>query len=301
MLFVIILLITFDPQDFSLLGMIAMFGFVKESLVMGMIISVLMSMILKSSRKIWIDETKFFLKTVDPPSYYFGNDYNYSVEEKVWVVGSSTYTKEAVRKMESHPVIGGKLYPHRTPLPADCHPEISTSELLDDKMTKIYQMLVGLMQWASVIGRLDICFAVSPLSRFSTNPRQDHLTLALHVMGYMKKYPNRRIVIDSNPMTIDDELRNRNFDPDFLDDYKDPEEDLDPNLPEPFGRELEITMFFDADHAHDIATRRSITGLIAFVGSTPVMWSSRRQGCIASSIYCAKFIAMRDAVEEIFF
>ena len=58
-------------------------------------------------------------------------------------------------------------------------------------------------------------------------------------------------------------------------------------------------MFFDADHAHGIATRRSITGLMAFVGSTPVMWSSRRQGCIASSTYCAEFIAMRNAVKEI--
>ena len=176
----------------------------------------------------------FFLKTIGPPSYYFGNDYNYYEEEKSWVVCSSTYWKEAVRKVESRPAIGGTLYPHRTPLSTDCLSEITTSELLDDKMTKIYQMLIGLMQSASVIGRLDICYAISSLSRFSANPRQDHLTLALHVMGYMKKYPNRRIVIDSNPMTIDDELRRGNFDPDLLDDYKDSEKDLNPNLPEPF-------------------------------------------------------------------
>ena len=151
----------------------------------------------------------------------------------------------------------------------------------------------------SLIGRLDICFAVSSLSKFSANPRQDHLTLALHVMSYMKKYPNRRIVIDINLMKIDDELRKGNLDLDFLDDYKDSEDNLDPNFLEPFGRELETTMFFDADHAHDIATRRLITGLITFVGSVSVMWSSRRQVCIASSTYCAEFIAMRNAVEEI--
>jgi len=45
-------------------------------------------------------------------------------------------------------------------------------------------------------------------------------------------------------------------------------------------------------------TRRSISGLIVFVGSTPVLWISRRQGCIATSTYCAEFIAMRTAVEE---
>ena len=114
-----------------------------------------------------IIEVKSFLKTIGPASYYLRNEYNFSEEEKAWVVGSSTYTKESVKKVESHPVIGGKLYPHRTLFPADCHPEISTSGLLDDKMTNIYQMLIGLIQWASVIGRLDIRFSLSSLSSFS--------------------------------------------------------------------------------------------------------------------------------------
>ena len=53
------------------------------------------------------------------------------------------------------------------------------------------------------------------------------------------------------------------------------------------------------NHGHDIGARRSITGLIGFVGSTPVIWSSRRQVCIPSSTYCAAFIAMRNVVEKI--
>ena len=86
-------------------------------------------------------------------------------------------------------------------------------------------------------------------------------------------------------MTIYDELRNGNFNPDFLDDYKDAEEDLDPNISEIFGRQLKTTMFFDEDHAYDISTRFSITGLLDFVGSTLVMWIfvnlSRRVHCNA--------------------
>ena len=38
--------------------------------------------------------------------------------------------------------------------------------------------------------------------------------------------------------------------------------------------------------------------MLLFVGSTPVSWSSCRQKCIATSTYCAEFIAMRSAVEE---
>ena len=55
----------------------------------------------------------------------------------------------------------------------------------------------------------------------------------------------------------------------------------------------------DSDHAHDKVTRRSITGLLILVGSTPVYFSSKRQGAIATSTYGAEFCAMKTAVEEV--
>jgi len=75
-------------------------------------------------------------------------------------------------------------------------------------------------------------------------------------------------------------------------------EEIDSSLPTPFGDAPQTSIFCDADHAHDHATRRSITGMILFVGSTPVHWISKRQGCIATSTYCAEFVAMRSVVEE---
>ena len=97
---------------------------------------------------------------------------------------------------------------------------------------------------------------------------------------------------------LGDDLMKHTFHPDFLEDYPGASEDIDSSLPEAFGEELLTSLFFDADWAHDIATRRSITGLIAMVGSTPLTWQSKQQGCIATSTYCAEFIAMRSAVEE---
>ena len=144
-------------------------------------------------------------------------------------------------------------------------------------------MLIGMAQWAVTIGRLDIAFAVSSLSR---------------VRKYLKKNPNRRHVLDSRPLLIDSDLRKTSFHPDFLKDYPDAHEDIASDFPKAYGRELETAVFFDADHAHDHVTRRSISGLIVFVGSTPVLWHSKRQGCIATSTYCAEFISMRSAVEE---
>ena len=45
-------------------------------------------------------------------------------------------------------------------------------------------------------------------------------------------------------------------------------------------------------------TRRSITGILGYVGHTPVLWISRRQGAIATSTYSAEFMALRTATEE---
>jgi hypothetical protein len=104
--------------------------------------------------------------------------------------------------------------------------------------------------------------------------------------------------LGSHPLIIEEELRQKFFHPDFLEDYDGAKEEIGDGLPEAFGQELETSsVFFDADHAHDHQTQRSITGIIVFVGSTPVLWPSKRQGCIATLTYTAEFVAiMRSAI-----
>ena len=85
--------------------------------------------------------------------------------------------------------------------------------------------------------------------------------------------------------------------PDFLQDYPDAKEEIDPGFIPPYGQILETTIIVDSDHAHDHKTRRSLTGLIVFVGSTPVYWISKRQSTVASSTYAAEFSALRTATE----
>ena len=250
--------------------------------------------------KRWINAIAnvFLLKSSGPPDYYLGNDYGWTPTDSKWVVGCATYIKECVRKLEEDDLIDGNLIPQNTPMPDDCHPELDNSQLLDPTGIRKYQMLIGMAQWANQIGRLDICFAVSSLSRFSTCPREGHLQLAVRLFGYLKKYANRRIVVNSEPFEFDDDFRKNSFHPDFLEDYPDAHEEIDSEHPTARGKELHVCIFFDADHAHDQKTRRSITGMIVFVGQTPVQWTSKRQGCIATSTYCAEFVAMRSAVEE---
>ena len=132
--------------------------------------------------------------------------------------------------MESSPELGGRLFPHKVPLPPEYHLELDSSPLLNEKQIRLYQMLIGTIQWACVVGCLDVCFAVSSLSRFIANPRENYSKLALHVMGYLKKHPNHRIMINSSPLNVDPRLKQNCVHPNFYDDYPDTEEDIPDGL-----------------------------------------------------------------------
>ena len=184
----------------------------------------------------------FLLKSIGPPSYYLGNDYNFWSEENAWVLSCATYINECIRRLEADSELGvlnGTLYKHHTPMLEGCHPELDESSLLPDVGIRKFQMLIGMAQWACTIGRLDISFAVSLLSRFSSAPPEYHLELAIYLFGYLKKHPNRWIVLDLQPLLIDDELRTDSFHPDFLKDYPDAHEEISADVPTAYGRELD--------------------------------------------------------------
>ena len=83
----------------------------------------------------------------------------------------------------------------------------------------------------------------------------------------------------------------------YLEDYSDTVEEWDKSFPQPFGLVMKATFIVDSDHAHDQKTRRSLTGIFGFVGSTLVLWKSKRQGVVASSAYSAEFTALHSATD----
>ena len=247
----------------------------------------------------WIERIAgaFLIKEHGPRNYYLGNDYTFHDGEDMWTYGCQTYAKEAVAKVER---IFGCLPKETTPLPVkDCHPEMDTSPLLGLDDHRKFQMLLGMLQWLVTIGCPDLCTLVSSLNRFGTCPREGHLELAICAFGYIKQTPNKQIAIDWRPMRYSrDDPSFETLIPDFLKDYPDATEEMDANFPLVFGPIMETAILVDSDHAHDKKTRKSLTGLLAFVGSTPVLWMSKRQGSIASSTYAAEFSALRTATEE---
>lgn len=122
------------------------------------------------------------------------------------------------------------------------------------------------------------------------------------VFGYLKKYPNRRIRVESSDPDFigEEETLHKDMTMELAASYPDAMEEMDPNLPKALVPEMCITAFLvDSDHAHDKVTRRSITGLFIFVGRTPIFWMSKCQGAIEASTYGAEFNAMKTAVEEV--
>ena len=197
--------------------------------------------------------------------------------------------------------IFGDLPKKDMPMSAGDHPEMDVSSPLDDESHRKYQMLIGMLNWIVCLGRVDIAFATSSLSRFTACPRKGHLERVLRIFGYLKRYKNRRIVVDSrDPILVGGaDAIEVDYTEVFREQYPDAVEEIDRNIPKPLIEELEITAFVDADHTHDKITRRSITGLLIFVGITPVFFMSKRQGAIETSTYGAEFCAMRTAVEEV--
>ncbi len=84
----------------------------------------------------------------------------------------------------------------------------------------------------------------------------------------------------------------------FLEQYIYASEEIDKRFPRPLGKESNVSVFFHSDHAHDKTTGRSISGVIVMVGSTTIIWRSKKQGAVQTSTYGAEFNAMRLATEE---
>ena len=105
------------------------------------------------------------------------------------------------------------------------------------------------------------------------------------------------MISPNSPRISEDPNQKKESFEDFGHQYKYFKEEKDPQFPTEKVKELDITIFCDADHAHDLVTGRSVTGIIAFVGSTPVYWKSTRQTSVQTSTFGSEFTAPKKAVE----
>ena len=87
--------------------------------------------------------------------------------------------------------------------------------------------------------------------------------------------------------------------PDWSDFYKPEPEACPEDMPKPRGKAVQMTCFVDSDHAGDLVTRRSRTGVLVFIGKAPIVFYSKKQGSIETSSFGSELSAMKTAVEII--
>lgn len=243
----------------------------------------------------------FSVKEITEPNKYLGA--NVKFVEGRFQFSSEDYLKEILSQLRGEgniPNLDEKrpdgIRKFKTPMATNDHPEMDGTDYLNEREHRIYQRLMGILQWLVSLGRFDICYTVSSLSRFNSAPRMGHMNRAIRVFGYLEQTPKKSIVINCDELTNLPAM-DANLHADMMKKYPDAVEERSNREPETLGRALNLTVYADADHAHDQVTRKSITGIIVFIGSTPIIAKSTRQGSVESSTYSAEFNSARAATE----
>ena len=253
------------------------------------------------------DHFKLKNDKVATPSDFLGAQLEYrKIPESIdlhthaWAFHSKKYVESSIKNVEMNAKERGLSLPKKapTPLSHNYKPETDTSPELNDKDTQWYQEMIGILRWAIELGRIDINFEVGIMASHTAMPRKGHLEEVLHIFAYLKKEPNKWILMDpAYPPPF--EGTETPVESDWSELYPDAEEPIPTDMPKPRGKHVVITCFVDADHASNRVTRRSHTGMIILVNMAPIIWYSKRQNTVESSSFGSEFIAMRIAVDQL--
>jgi len=209
---------------------------------------------------------------------------------EAWSLSPSKYIQEAVRATEQR--MKGLGFPKKVhgPWPSNYNAEMDTTSELDARMANDYQSLISILHWIVELGRVDVIAEVLTLASFLAAPREGHLEAVVHIYSYMKLKHNSRLVFDP---TYPEHLRDAFQSHDWEHFYGEVEEAIPPNAPLPQGKEMDLTMYVDSDHAGDKRSRRLRTGYFILMNSALVAWLSKKQPTVKTSVFGAEFVAMK--------
>jgi hypothetical protein len=147
------------------------------------------------------------------------------------------------------------------------------------------------IRWASNLDALTSLWRSNNYHNMKALPRQGHLDTAYHIFAYLKKHEHGAcIVFDPKEPQVD--LHAFNTDADWSDFYGKVMEELPPHIPETKGKPVMTSCFVDANHAGNVVTRCSHTGILLYVNNAPVQWYSKQQNTVESSGFWREFVAL---------
>ena len=141
------------------------------------------------------------LKGVGEPEYYLGGNVNplddtWKPENVSLALSARTYIKNVVERFECLFTTDLRLY--KTQMSDEYHPETDDTPLLDARGGSLYRSLLAVPTGPSHLAVFDIQYATQTLSQYSMAPREGHLHAMKRVLGYLKKFPKGKIMVDSS-------------------------------------------------------------------------------------------------------
>jgi hypothetical protein len=237
----------------------------------------------------------FKLKGVGVPSYHLGGDF-FRDPDGTLAWGASSYVKKMLINYEV--MFGEKPKEYAAPMCERDHPELDSTEELDDIGIKQYQSLIGALQWLVTLGRFDIQLAVTAMSSYRAIPRQGHLDRLKRIYGYIKRNPDGAIRFRVKIPDHESQGEPMHFDWSSTV-YGNSKEELPPDMPIPKGKCMRMTTYQDANLYHDMVTGRAVSGIIHLVNQTPVFWFCKKQKTVETATYGSEFMVARHSAEQI--
>ena len=241
---------------------------------------------------------------IEPPEMYLGAKLQLKNinAHTAWTISSTDYVKAAVQTVRdsvNKDNCPWKL-PSKAPTPtvSSFIPELDGTPELNPDDHRLYQEMIGMLRWATELGRVDILHEVSLLSQYQASPRQGHMEQVLHIFGYLDKHPKLTLYMDPEEPSLDYKIFTTDAS-EFKEYYRGAQEEMPHRMPRPRGMAVRTTAFVDSSHGANKVTRRSHSGHILFVNKAPVKWLSRRQQTVETSAFSSEFIALRQCIEDI--
>ena len=160
---------------------------------------------------------------------------------------------------------------YRSPLQKGDHPELDTAPFLDKKRNEIYQSSIGCGQWNLSIGRFNTQSAFMLISKYRTTPREGHLERVQWIYGYLCKYRHYkiRLQVDKPDYSNVPEIPDHDWEYSV---YRKHEQDIAENKPEPLGKRIVLTHYYNTNLMYDILSGKTVIGVCNFYNKTPVDW-----------------------------
>lgn len=213
---------------------------------------------LLSDVKSWLSD-QFQMKDLGDAAYILGIKVYRDRKRKMLSLSQASYIDTVITRFSMQTAKKG-LLPFRHGVPLSKGQSPMTAKEIEEMRQVPYASAVGSLMYAMLCTRPDICYAVGIVARYQSNPGQAHWTAVKHILKYLKRTRDYRLVYHADSLM-------------------------------PLG-------YTDSDFQADRDEKKSTSGYVFTLGGGAVSWRSAKQRCIADSTMEAEYVAASEASKE---